>query len=863
MKSFTSALLRWTSLAGIALAASPSLAQEAQEEGTMMLEEIVVTAQFREQNLQDTPLAITAVNSAIMEARSQTSIHEVAAQAPNVTLTPQGQQNGSGMIAFIRGVGQTDFNYALEPGVAIYVDDVYMPSLTGSLMDLMDLDRVEILRGPQGTLSGRNAIGGAIKMFSAKPQGDDSGYMQMTYGSYDRIEMRGMFDFAITDNLFARVSGVSKGQDGHVKRVDYGLSHPGSGVPVVSNGANPVVGTLGGKSYTGGRIALRWTPSETLEINIAGDYTRERSEAIESVLIYGNHPGTNADGQPWLPSTIDGGVIPLDCSFVPAGVNSCDTQTAYDGRYISYGTFLDQTPATSQAPYKPVAFDPHTNMDNYGVVANIVYDISDNLQLTSITAWREFVSDWSQDVDNSPLANQQLKQRMDNSQWSQELRLNAALMDDALELTVGGFYFDRDGSLNARVDLNYAGIDFIHGPDPTPASNKAVFGNFIYHVTDDFNVTGGLRYSEDKKEYVFHRRNPDLTVPSEVCAFFPQLAAFQAGEGPPPTLHGPTGVGNAPNCLLLGLEGETPPPFKKKRTDWRIAVDYRLNEDFMVYAQVATGYRAGGFNPRPFFGSSQGECVEGVIAPCNQIKQFEPETMVVYEAGFKADLFDRTVRLNGAVFYNDYKDIILTLAACPVTPCLQPNNVGAAEVKGVELEAIIRPTEALSIDGSFSYLDFQYTELNASESALGGLTLDMITPYTPEIQFSFGIQYDIEDVLGGSLSARFDGTYQSKIYTEAINIDNRAVASRSPDLSEIDTLYATNKIDGYFLGNARLTWRDAEEDWQVSLEVRNLFDEYYFTSLYEQTGGPTSGANTISGAPGMPRTWALTVKRNF
>ncbi|TPD57982.1 TonB-dependent receptor [Emcibacter nanhaiensis] len=838
MNKFMSAMLGWAGIVGVMLAAPPAVAQEAQEEGTMMLEEIVVTAQFREQNLQDTPLAITAVNSDMMEARSQTSIHEVAAQAPNVTLTPQGQQNGSGMIAFIRGVGQTDFNYALEPGVAIYVDDVYIPSLTGSLMDLMDLDRVEVLRGPQGTLSGRNAIGGAIKLFSAKPQGDGSGYLQVTYGSFDRIETRGMFDFAISDDLFARVSAVSKSADGHVKRLDYGQTHPGSGVPVMGQGADPVLGTLGGKSYVGGRIALRWTPSEKLEINIAGDYTRERSEGIESVLLYGNHPGTNADGQPWLPSTIDGSVIPLGCNMVPNGVNSCDTLTGYDGRYVSYGTFLDQTPATSQSPYKPLALDPHSYLDNYGIVANIVYDISDNLQLTSITAWREFQSDWTQDVDNSPLANQQLRQRLDNTQWSQELRLNAALMDDALELTVGGFYFDRDGSLNARVDLNYAGIDFIHGPDPTPATNKAVFGNFIYHVTDDFNVTGGIRYSEDHKEYVFYRRNPDLTVPSAPCAYF--LGAPVAG---------PTGIGNDPNCLLLGLNGDAPPPFDGSSTDWRIALDYRLNDDFMVYGQVATGYRAGGFNPRPFFGST---------SPFNQIKQFDPENITAYEIGFKADLLDNTVRLNGAAFYNDYQDIILTLAACPISPCLQPNNVGTAEVKGVEFEVTIRPTEALSIDGSFSYLDFQYTELNATEEALGGLTLDMITPYTPETAFSFGVQYDIEDVFGGSLSARFDGTYQSKVYTEAINVDNVVVPANNPELG-LDNLVASNKIDGYFLGNLRFTWRDAEEDWQVALEVRNLFDKYYFTSLYEQYASP----QTISGAPGLPRTWALTVKRNF
>ena len=138
---------------------------------TDQLEEITVTAQFRSENLQETPLAITAVTGDMLEARSQTSIYEVANQAPNVFLAPQAQANGSGLIAYIRGVGQTDFNFALEPGVGLYVDDVYYSTLTGSLLDLLDLDRVEVLRGPQGTLAGRNSIGGAIKLFSRKAEG--------------------------------------------------------------------------------------------------------------------------------------------------------------------------------------------------------------------------------------------------------------------------------------------------------------------------------------------------------------------------------------------------------------------------------------------------------------------------------------------------------------------------------------------------------------------------------------------------------------------------------------------------------------------------------------------------------------------
>jgi iron complex outermembrane receptor protein len=434
-----------------------------------------------------------------------------------------------------------------------------------------------------------------------------------------------------------------------------------------------------------------------------------------------------------------------------------------------------------------------------------------------------------------------------------------------LDFTVGGFYFERDGTLTARVDLNYAGIDFQHGPDPTPAKNYAFFGNFTFHVTDDFNITAGLRQSWDEKSYTFFRRNPDLTVPGPgPCAFF--LGAPVAG---------PTAVGNAPNCLLLGLNDITPPTFEDNRLDWRVALDYRFSPEFLAYAQISTGYRAGGFNPRPFFGPSAGECSDlppGVIAPCNQIAQFDPEELTAYEVGFKADLFDRRLRLNAAAFYNDYTNIILTLSACPGSPCLQPNNVGEAEVVGFELETLINPFDNLTIDGALSWLDFDYTSLGAGTA----VTLDMVTPYTPEWKWSFGIQYDIPDVFDGTLSLRFDGSYQSHVYTEALNYDAIQVATAPAGVPPATTpfvggvtatagggplasLTATNRIDGYFLGNARVTWRDEDDDWSLSLEVSNLFDRYYFTSLYEQFGSP----GTISGAPGLPRTWAVTVRRSF
>ncbi|WP_231848765.1 TonB-dependent receptor [Sphingobium sp. SYK-6] len=804
--------------------------------------DIIVTAQFRETRLQDTPIAITAVNAAMLEQRAQTNVSDIAAQAPNVTLQPQGQFNGSGLVAFIRGVGQVDFNYALEPGVGIYVDDVYYPTVTGSLLDLMDLDRIEVLRGPQGTLAGKNSIGGAIKLFSTKPDGSGRGSFQVTYGSFDRVEARGFADFAITDKLFARIAGSAQSRDGYVTRLDYGLTHPGSGVPSNNNtGKGVELGTLGGKSYVAGRLSLRWLPSETVEINIAGDYTRDNSEAGASVLLHAasdangqnpwidpitglqvtNRTGTNADGQPWVANTITGAPILYDCKFVPYGRYSCDTPPAgYDRRFISYETFQDQMAPTSQSPYKPYAVNPIQHFNGWGVQGTIDIELAPTLKLTSITAYRRYDSSWAQGEDGSPLPSQQLLQTLEHRMWSEEIRLNGSLGEGLFEYTLGGFYHDQDGSLNARVDLNYAGIDFIHGPDSTPSTSKALYFNGTFHATDALNISGGIRHSWDEKTYTYFRSNPDGTIPGPLpCAFF--LGAPTAG---------PTGIGNDPNCLLLGLY-DVSDTFKGERTDWRVAADYRFSEAAMVYAQVTTGYKGGGVNPRPFFGPS---------SPNNQLKAFNPETLTTYEVGFKTDLFDRKLRLNGALFFNKYNDIILTLSACPISPCLQPNNVGKADVKGVELEFTARPFDHFTIDGSFSYLDFEYTELNGTEAELGGLTLDMITPYTPKWKWSGGIQYDFP--LGSdTLTARLDGDYQSHMYAEAIN----------------DPRY--NKIDGRFLMNARLAYRTADNDWTFALEVRNLTDKYYYTSLFDQH----FSSSTVSAGVGLPRTWAATIKRNF
>ncbi len=819
----------------VAMAATPAFAQEAQaDDDTKGNPEIVVTAQFREQKLQDTPIAITAVNAEMLEKRGQTDITAVAAQAPNVTLRPQPQNGGSGLIAFIRGVGQTDFNYALDPGVGVYIDDVYIPTLSSSLLELIDLDRIEILRGPQGTLAGKNSIGGSIKLFSAKPKGDNSGTLAVGYGSYNTITVRGMADFKISDTLSARVSGMSRSNDGYVGMLDYGLTHPTSNVR--GNNArgrgNADYSTMGGQNITAIRGALRWEPSSTIEVNIAGDYTRENSEAIPTVLIAAGavapagttfNPASVANSSsftgtgvnPWLVGK-NGAQVNVSCAFVPAGQYSCDTGgnlLGWDPRYVSYSNFMDAATSTTQAPFKPYFALPITKFTGWGVSGNVSFDLSDNFNLQYIGSYRSYNSKFGQDQDATPIPVAQLDNELNHYAFSSEVRLNFKSSGGLVEGTVGAFYLKQQGTYTARVDLNYVTpvIDFIHGPDTTTSTTKAVFGTVTVHPVEAMSITGGLRYTKDKKDYTYFRSNPDGSIPNGFNCFVVN------------------GVFSEPNCLLAGIYNVTG-VFEGDRVDWRVVGDYRFSREFLVYASASTGFKGGGVNPRPFVS--------------DQALPFNPETLTTYEVGFKADLLDRRVRINGAAFLNKYQDITLGKLVCPESslpsPCLRPANIGSADVKGIELEVTLRPAEGFSIDGSFSYLDFKYTSPCTGGNLVGSaIPCNSITPYTPKTSYSIGAQYDYP-VGEGLVSVRFDGAYQGKMYTTSEN-----------------TVWS--KMDGRFVGNGQVSYTSGDKAWRLTLEVKNIFNKFYYLSVSDAT----TSLGIVSGVPALPRTWQVTVKRTF
>ncbi|WP_349356903.1 TonB-dependent receptor [Sphingobium nicotianae] len=824
--------------------AAEQSAPQAAEAGT---EEIVVTAQFREQNLQDTPIAITAVNAAMMEARSQTSIQDVANQAPSVTLKPQGAAYGPSLGANIRGVGQFDFNPALEPGVGFYVDDVYYATLTGSILDLLDLDRVELLRGPQGTLSGRNSIGGAVKLFSKKPEGTNTGTITATYGSRNRIDLRASGDFNIAQGVDARISGVAKKQGGYVNRLDFGcvypaggsatftpafatasnptrapmLVNPVGGVPAKTNRADCVIGKEGEVNYIALRGQLRFRPTDTIDINIIGDYTDDDRTAAGSVLLLRSYPNGEVASPryplPLIPAT---GSSPAQ-NYATASPPTRDINPfaapssllSYDNRFIC-GNYCNYASYDMPADgsFLASSADGRVKFQGWGVSGQVEWELADKLQLNSITAFRKYTSNFSNDNDVSPMAHSLGYGPLTFRFFSQELRLNGSI-GDTIDYTVGGYYSDQKSVYTSFQDLRSSGLQFQQS-DPVDADSKALFAHVAWNPIEPLTLTGGIRYTKESKTYQYIRQRP---------------------------YNDPTATGAAGVLPLNGTIGT----YSGERVDYRANVQYAVTSDVMAYAQFSTGFKGGGVNPRPFF--------------VQQALSFGPETLQSYELGLKSDLFDRKVRINIAAFLSKYKGIQLSLGNCTAitgagfgAPCALPVNAGDADIKGIEIEATYRLIEGMTIDTSLSYIDFEYKRfgtytVGTTTVAVGGPTnlngpqYGDYAPYTPKWKWSVGAQYEIPLGNIGSLTPRFDAAYQSKVYTVSAN-------------------RSSNRIDAYLLANARLTWRNEGEDLDVSLEVSNLFDKYYLLTIYDQTVG---GQGYASGQPGRPREWAVSVKKKF
>jgi iron complex outermembrane receptor protein len=728
--------------------------------------DIIVTAQFKKQRIQETPLAISAVSGNMMDDRGLKDVSAVTKLVPNVFVERQVAGTGAGASAYIRGVGQSDPSFAVEPGVGIYVDDVYYGVISGSLFETLDLDRVEVLRGPQGTLAGKNSIGGAIKLYSRRPDDTTDGYAEIGYGSYNRVNLRAAANLTIIpDKLYVRLSGSGRRADGYLTRLDYDCVTGSTAFPSQRTGNGCKIGSEGGQKLFTGRAALRWLVTDGIEDNLIVDTIQDDSENPAGKLTVQNAA--------W------------------AGTNNFMTPK---GSYTNYAAYIGDPGLPDQFSYSP-----NTTVHGWGLSNNLSIDLASNVKLTSITGYRVTRTYFPVDLDVSPADVLDQLWYLNHRQVTQELRVSGDLADKFLEWTVGGFYYHAHGISRTRLNLlgglalNGGGINLrVLTDDTINTTSKSAFGQVVVHPLPKLSLTGAVRWTNDRKTYLFERYNTN--------------------GGPHPTLG-----------VLSGVTGI----YDGDRVDYRFAADYKITPGVLVYAQYATGFKGGGINPRPYFAS--------------QVVPFDPETLTSYEAGIKSDLFDRLLRLNAAVFYNRFKDVQGKINSCPAItpngaagPCAAATNIGDAEIKGAEAEAELHAGHLL-INASLGYLDFKYTKVLPKT----GVTLDMTNVYTPKLTASGGIQYGV-DVGGGSITPRFQISYLSHTYSDAVNTPLTRIESRA--LADAQVMWSTGK------------------DWDVTLSVSNVFGTFKYINYY-QTGTPVYNAQI--GQPTPPRQWLLTVKRRF
>ena len=704
-------------VSALALLSSTALAQEAATttaSNTGGLQEVVVTARYREENLQQTPIAISAITADDIQQRGFTSASDIGYEVPNASFRPAQQAFGNTMTAFIRGVGQYDFNFAFEPGVGIYVDDVYYPTVMGTQIDLMDLARVEVLRGPQGTLFGRGSIGGAVRYVSKEPTGSNAGFIEGTVGDRHRVDLRAGYDFAlIPDKLFAHITGVSKKQDGYQKMVDFACAFPslsGSLLPTIRNRSSGcVTGTLGGTDVSGARGALRYIVNDDIQIDVALDYQRDDSEArADTLLGIGPFtPGVTA----WNNLMLSKYGVGYDNRFLPPNP------------YVTYATFND--------PYSGLSYAPKTALNQKGISGTLSWKLSDSVTAKLITAWRNWNGRFSTDQDDSPLGFSVVDGIESFTYRTAELQLSGSAFQH-LEWTVGAFYYHGNGRSAQSVELpafmgprfaayasdpggvNAAGLPnslLVDGLDVGRFENESGFGHAVYSLTDKWRFTAGARYSDDKKHDDF-----DNTI------------------------------------------FKSPVDSNATRFDWLVGTDYQITEGTLGYATVSTGYRPPAYNPRPFQ-QSQFVAVKG-------------ENMTSYELGIKTDLFERMLRVNAAAFYSDYKQRIVPVAGIdclngpngPISPCIvipKTNYVNSpGKIYGGELEVQFRPISNLLITESTGY-----TKFTASDPATGGISPSGSPIYVPKWNAAASIQYVANLPNGATITPRYDAYLQTQICT--------------------------------------------------------------------------------------------------
>ena len=763
----------------------------AQGRSSALLEEIVVTARKREENLQDAPIAVSAFTGDALDFRGVTEIGKLDQFVPNLVLNESTTySNVSNAAVYIRGIGQNDFTPVIDPGVGIYVDGVYLGRSVGAVLDIVDVDRIEVLRGPQGTLFGRNTIGGAISLSSKKPDEEFGGKVDVKYGTDDRFNVRGTVNIPFGDKFFARLSAATFLQDGYVTRVVDGKD-------------------LGDQDVVALRGALRWLPTNNLDINWSVDYSRERENGNPFVLagIQPLNVGILTGGGPSMtlaantlaaqlatggPPSVLGGEFfnVLHPSGFPFQFLACfspqnaNNPVCFNQQYIDNG---DKKLNYSSDP-------SYQKLDVWGTGLTVDWQINEKLKVKSISSMRGFEGDFEGDQDGSPIRVSYLIDIYQHEQFSQELQLLGTSFADRLDWIVGGYYFEEDGKNINPVRFSQV---YLQSGGHYDADSWALFAQGTWHFTDQLDLTFGLRYTEDTRNYL-----PDQYI--EVLPIGPlPIPGTNIGDRPLP--YEWTSSGTSELVPMVNMS-------------------YRWNESLMTYITYSEGFKSGGYTQR-------------IFPPEASTPSFDPEFVKSYEGGFKFDGWNDRLRFNVAVFFTDYTDLQL-LVADPSRLGPFVSNAGDAEVVGVELEMSLNPAQGLFITGSAGMTDIDRTALGGG---VQGLTLD--SPFQHVSKWTANAQIYKEFAIGdlGYLTPRFEWSYRTDWGTNSNNVPRVGddVLPGGPFAGVPLSFGVPNPVleeDDLHLLNASVRWDVRNSGLSVSGGVDNLTDEEYTVFANYQDG---------------------------
>jgi len=711
-----------------------ALAEDAKgQQKDIVLEEILVTAQKRTQNINDVGIAITAFDGKTLKELRFTQPSDIASQTPNFTV--------ASLITnipnfTIRGVGVND--YAINQGTSVgsYVDQVYIASPAMMLFQMFDTERVEVLKGPQGTLYGRNTTGGAVLFSSKMPTKEFEASLDTEYGSYGKYVLEGAMGGPLSETLTARVAFNITKSDGYQKNIVTGNTHGG----------------LDRKSW---RALLKWEPSEDVDIlfNVHGG---KDNSSLNSL----NVPGI---GGP----TSSGGTI--------------DTANGV----------------------------PYRNNKSYGgsVIAN--WDIGQAI-LTSVSGFEKLDRFEYGDTDGlkgDALIDQILSSTI--KQFTQEVRI--ASHDTGPLNWVVGLYYSRDEIVDGTVypvtgagfqpvwfgiSSSYFNLDSLGNSYTQISKSKAIFGQVEWEFSEQLKLTAGLRYSSEDKNL------NDVTTPWTAAPGVGESGPIESG------LLFPAADFSKTYSALSG----------------KLALDYHISDDAMVYASISKGFKSGGF---------QGTLV---FSPASIIP-FDEEKVISYEVGSKITLLEGRVQLNSAMFFYDYQNLqaqgTLTGAAGGVAALFALQNIGDAEVKGVEVDIQAIPVEGLNVGLGIGYLDAKIVDPFIAEVKKGGRPA-----LSPKWNISGRARYEVSLNNGSYMYVQGDFNWQDDMFL---------------DIYETKVLHVGSR----FLVNAGIGIASEDGKWTVALWGKNLSNKEY------RAAGFTGGVAGTVYSYGAPRTYGVTASFNF